>query len=56
MRYKFDLIQQTISGLIAFLVAVLVTFLFGKQVNWALALAVGVGAFFTTDFYNKTEN
>jgi hypothetical protein len=39
--------------MIAFLTALLVTWVFDRQANWALALAVGAGTFFTTGFYGR---
>ncbi len=54
MEYKFTPEQQLLSGLISFLTAVAVTYVFDHEIKWALAIAVGIGTFITTGFYKKT--
>lgn len=48
MKYNFNLTQQLLQGVITFIVALVVVYLFKSEWNWGLALGVGIGNFITS--------
>jgi len=53
MRYRFNFAGQLTSGLVSFLVVVVITRIFDGEIKWALAAAVAIGTFLTSGFYGK---
>lgn len=53
MRYKFNLKIQLIYGLISFIAALLIVYLFIKSFDWLTAGIVGMFEFIVSGFYTR---
>ncbi len=50
ISYSSDLARRLMTGFVSFLTAVIVTYIFDREVKWALASAIGIGTFIASGF------
>lgn len=53
MKYKFSFFFQLSYGVVSFAMALLIVYLFTKQLNWIAAGIIGVSEFIISGFYTR---
>lgn len=53
MKYRFNLIFQLFYGIIGFGIAMLIIYLFTKQINWIASGIIGISEFILSGFYTQ---
>ena len=54
LKYRFDLKNQAMYGLIGFVLAALITYVFGG-LNWLVAVVAGIGNFISFGLYTDEK-